>query len=212
MSQKGIFVVFEGVEGCGKSTVIKWLVEKFQSEGYGIYLTREPGGKGSDLAEKIRQLILSPENNVYPETEAYLFAASRAQHVREVIAPHIEKGEIVLCDRFVHSSLAYQGVGRKLGQDQVNNINQLAIGKYWPDVVVLLDLDPVIGLSRKEEGHMSKDRIDSEVISFHQTIREAYLKMASEDDRFIIVDASQSLEKVKEDVYRLITEKIKTWK
>jgi len=207
---KGFFLVLEGCEGVGKSTVAKWLKTKLEEQGYNVYLTREPGGNGNPVAEKIRSIILNKENNVLPLTEAYLFAASRAQHVQEVILPHLKKGDMVICDRYVYSSYAYQGGGRDLGLKTIKTINEFAIQGCSPDLILLFDLDPTLGLQRKRQTRQDFDRLDNESLKFHTQVRKTYLKLARENPQlFQIIDANQPLEKVQEETWIILTNKIK---
>ncbi len=207
---KGFFLVLEGCEGTGKSTVIKWLKIELEKKGYNVHLTREPGGNGSLVAEKIRDIILDKNNNIFPETEALLFAASRAQHVREVIKPHLNKGEIVICDRFVYSSFAYQGGGRKLKVENIRKINELAINECLPDLILLLDLEPSIGLQRKKQTRQDFNRLDDEILPFHQKVRETYLNLAQENPKLIIViNAEKPLEEVKKEVYQHVEKRLR---
>jgi dTMP kinase len=207
---KGFFLIFEGEEGTGKSTVARWLKEELKKENCTVYLTREPGGNGSPVAETIRNIILDKSNNVLPLTEAYLFAASRAQHVEEIILPHLENNEIVICDRFVYSSYAYQGGGRNLGIDRIKTINSFAIEKVKPDLVLLFDLDPKIGLQRKRQNRQDFDRLDNEDLEFHYRVRNAYLKLAQEEPELIkIIDVNKPLEEVKQEVLVVVKNKLK---
>ena len=207
---KGFFLVLEGGEGTGKSTVAKFLKDEFEKMGYVVYLTREPGGSGSMVAEKIRSIILDKENNVLPLTEAYLFAASRVQHVQEVILPHLNRGDLVICDRFVYSSYAYQGGGRDLGLKTIKTINEFAIQGCSPDLVLLFDLDPTLGLQRKRQARQEFDRLDNETLKFHQRVRETYLKLARENPQlFRIIDVDQPIEKVQAKAWEEFINKIK---
>lgn len=208
--KKGIFIALEGVEGSGKSTVGHFLAKELKKEGYKVYLTREPGGYGSKVAEKIRQLILDPKNKILPETEALLFAASRAQHSREIIKSQLLKRKIVLCDRFVDSSIAYQGYGRGLSAKKILEINRLAVGDCWPNLVLIFDLPPVIGLKRKKRGREKLNRLDKEKLKFHQKVRKAYLLMAQkEPKKYRLIDASKPLEEVKMKALKIIKDYLK---
>ncbi len=207
--KRGIFIVLEGGEGTGKSTIGKWLKQKLEKQGKKVFLTREPGGNGSPVAEKIRKIILDKDSNVLPLTEAYLFAASRAQHVREVIIPHLLNDEIVLCDRFVYSSYAYQGSGRKLGIENIKNINALAVDDCLPDLVLVFDLEPRLGIQRKQQACQDFNRLDNENLKFHQTVREAYLELARENsDLFKIIEVNKPLEEVEKEVWQQIKNKL----
>lgn len=211
--KQGFFLILEGCEGTGKSTVGHYLEQKLKEEGYPVFFTREPGGKGSQVAEKIRTIILDKENNVLPLTEAYLFAASRAQHVEEIIIPHLNNNEIVICDRFVYSSYAYQGSGRKLGLKKIKLINSFAIGKIKPNLVLLFDLNPKIGLKRKRLNRQDFDRLDNEDLQFHLRVRKTYLKLAKENPNLIkIIDATQPLEVVKQKVFNLVIKRLKKYR
>jgi len=207
---KGFFIVLEGGEGSGKSTVARWLKEKLEKEGYTVYLTREPGGNGSPVAEKIRNIILDKENNVLPLTEAYLFAASRAQHVNEIIIPHLNNHEIVICDRFVYSSYAYQGGGRNLGLEKIKIINSFAIENAIPNLILLFDLDPELGLQRKYQNRQDLDRLDNENLAFHLKVRQTYLQLAKQFPQLIeIINVNKPLEEVKQAVFKVVTQKLK---
>jgi len=206
---KGFFLVFEGGEGTGKSTVVNWLKGKLEDYGKIVFLTREPGGNGSPVAEKIRSIILDKENNVLPLTEAYLFAASRTQHVEEVILPHLNNGEVVICDRFVYSSYAYQGGGRDLGLKTIKTINEFAIQGCSPDLVLLFDLDPTLGLQRKRQARQEFDRLDNETLKFHQRVRETYLNLARENpELIIIINVEKTLEEVEREVWQCVRKRL----
>ena len=183
---KGLFIAFEGPDGCGKSTQIRFLNEYLVGLGLEVVATREPGG--SPIAEKIREVILDCANTgMAPLTEALLYAAARAEHVRQVIAPAIEAGKIVLCDRFVDSSIAYQGYGRGLGET-VWRINEPAVDGYMPDVTIFMNVPPERAFARMNE-HKQYDRLENEDISFHQRVYEAYVEL-SKKPGVIVIDAS----------------------
>ena len=200
-----LFFTFEGPEGAGKTTVLKMVVSKLQEEGKEVIATREPGG--SVIAEEIRQVILNPAHTeMDAKTEALLYAAARSQHFVEKIDPALKQGKLVLCDRFIDSSLAYQGIGRGLGIEGVKSINEFAIGQRMPDMTILFDLDPKIGLARIN-AHKNREinRLDVESLAFHQKVREAYLKLAEEfPERIYVIDASQSLEEVFQNVWKVL--------
>ena len=205
-----LFVTFEGGEGSGKSTAIKSLVEKLKQEGFDILLTREPGG--TPISEQIREVILNKENtNMDPVTEAYLYAASRRQHVVEKVRPALKEGKLVLCDRFLDSSLAYQGGARGLGFDMILDINKHAIDGLFPDVTIFFDLKPEIGLARiNANSGREINRLDVEKMEFHLKVREAFLSLAKiYPDRYAIIDASKSPEEVVEEAYDAIKAKLK---
>ena len=179
---KGAFITFEGVEGAGKSTQIARLKETLEGRGYRVRLTREPGG--DRVSETVRELVLGSEMG--PRTELLLFLASRAQNVDSVIRPALLSGDIVMCDRFIDSSIAYQGYGRGLGRDAVAALNRFATGGLSPDLTILLDLDPKIGLARQQRHN----RMEAESLPFHCKVREGFLLEAANDtSRFCVVDA-----------------------
>jgi dTMP kinase len=199
--KKGIFITIEGPEGAGKTTIIEMLMEKFKSEGYPIISTREPGG--IDIAEQIRGVILDKGNTAMDaRTEALLYAAARRQHLVEKVSPALEKGYIVLCDRFIDSSLAYQGFARGLGIEEVYSINKFAIENRMPVATFYFDLNPEIGLERinKNKGR-EINRLDLESLEFHRKVREGYQILSRKYcDRIIEIDASQPLQIVFESV------------
>lgn len=212
MKLKGIFITIEGPDGAGKTSVIKKLLPKLeQALGERIVSTREPGG--SRIAEKIRELILDPEHTEMDmRTEALLYAASRRQHLMEKILPALKRGEIVLCDRFVDSSLAYQGHARGIGMEEVASINRFATNDIEPDLTLYLDIEASTGLERIHKGKADRqfDRLDQEKLEFHEKVREAYLKLADEDaERITLIDAAQELDMVVDECYKVIIEKLK---
>ena len=188
--KRGVFITFEGPDGSGKSTQVKLLAEYCNAHGYNVLLTREPGG--TPISENIRNLILDPKNKeMVSSTEALLYAASRAQLVAQVIKPALEAGQIVICDRFLDSSIAYQGYARGLGDD-VRVINEFAIQGLQPDMTFFMNLDPEIGMSRVELGGY-KDRLEQEAMDFHRKVYEGYLEVSKiYKDRYINIDASKS--------------------
>lgn len=209
---RGIFITIEGPDGAGKTSVIKklipMLVKTVQQE---IVATREPGG--SRIAEEIRELILNPENiEMDIRTEALLYAAGRRQHLVEKIIPALETGKVVICDRFVDSSLAYQGVARGIGISEVAEINQFATDNLSPDLTLYLDIEAHLGLERINQNKNNRqfDRLDQETLEFHEKVRSAYLAIAKEQsERIVQIDASQELEKVVADCYETIIKRIK---
>lgn len=202
---KSSFITFEGPEGAGKTTILKLIVEKYEKEGIEVVATREPGG--SKIAEKIREVILDKEHTeMDAKTEALLYAAARSQHFVEKIQPALTANKIVLCDRFIDSSLAYQGVGRDLGVDAVYDINVFAIGDQMPDMTILFDLDPEVGLARIN-AHKDREinRLDIESLAFHRSVREAYLKLANKyPDRIHVINADQSVGEVVNAVWGIL--------
>ena len=205
----GMFITIEGPEGSGKTTVAKNVVTKLTEEGYKVLYTREPGGVG--IAEKIRDIILDVNNtNLDPRSEALLYAASRRQHLVEKVMPALEKGYVVICDRFVDSSLAYQGHARNIGIDEIYDINMFAISNKWPDLTILLDIEPEVGLQRIMNNRQNEvNRLDLEGLNFHKKVHEGYQIIKEKyAERITLVDGNNSKEKVFEDVYKIIKNKL----
>ena len=205
-----LFVTFEGGEGSGKSSALKLLDERLRSEGFQTVLTREPGG--TPIAEQIRNVILDKANTkMDARTEALLYAASRRQHLVEKVWPAIKEGKIVLCDRYLDSSLAYQGGARGLGIDNVLNVNLFATEGTFPDITLLFDIEPELGLERiAKNASREVNRLDLEKIDFHRGVRKTFLELAKRyPDRYVIIDASQTLDKVVEGAYRAIKARLK---
>ncbi|MFF2755690.1 dTMP kinase [Psychrobacillus sp. NPDC058041] len=205
MQKKGYFISSEGPEGAGKTTIMNLLGIRLKEEGYDVVMTREPGG--IMISEKIRDIILDNEHTMMDSrTEALLYAAARRQHLVEKVQPAIDAGKIVICDRFIDSSLAYQGYARGIGVDEILAINKFAIGKTMPDKTILFDIEPEVGLARIEaHNNREKNRLDVESLVFHQKVREGYLSLIDQyPKRIQVVDASQSLEIVLEEVYNVI--------
>ena len=204
-----MFITIEGVEGSGKSSSTNDVVNRLRKEGYDIITTREPGG--TPIAEKIRDIILDVNNtNLDPRAEALLYAASRRQHLIEKVWPALKQGKIVICDRFIDSSLAYQGGARNLGIENITNINMFATENTWPDLTLLFDIDPELGLDRirKNQGR-EVNRLDLEKIEFHKKVRETFLNLAKKyHDRYVIIDASKSQKEVEEEDYNIIKERL----
>lgn len=201
----GCFISFEGPDGAGKSTVIQAIAEYLRGQDQGpVLITREPGG--SQIAEKIRQIILDVENKAMDDwTEALLYAASRRQHLVEVVEPALAAGQIVLCDRYVDSSIAYQGAGRKLGTAAVAQLNDFAIQGKLPDLTIYLDLPVEVGLQRVQKLGQGFDRLEGQKLEFHQRVRQAYLQLATDNpQRIKKVDAQQPLAQVIQDCQAVI--------
>ncbi|MDU4731343.1 dTMP kinase [Finegoldia magna] len=189
-----MFITFEGPDGSGKSTIIQKVYDHLIENNYDVIKTREPGG--SPIAEKIRNLILDTENiKMGYRTEALLYAASRAQHVEETILPALNENKIVLCDRFLISSLAYQGVGRGLGIENVRNINDFAINGVFPDFILFFDVDPITTLKRKSSLDTA-DRLEKEGNNFHERVYNGYKEILNSEKNIEIIDATQSVEDV----------------
>ena len=200
---RGFFITFEGGDGSGKSTQIGILRDRLTEAGYDVILTREPGG--TQISEKIRELILDPDNREMDDmTEAMLYAAARAQLVRQLIKPALEEGKVVICDRFVDSSIAYQAFGRGLG-DAVGVINTYAVDDCMPDLTILLRLDPERGSDRI--AGRAHDRIEQASDEFHRKVYEGYLKLEEMyPDRILGIDASGTIEEIAEEISRRVNE------
>lgn len=196
--ERGYFISIEGPDGSGKSTQIKLINDYFTGKGFDVVETREPGG--TRISEKIRDIILDKENTeMFPVTEALLYAASRAQHVHEVIEPCIRSGKVVICDRYVDSSIVYQGIGRDLGVDAVYMINNIATQGIMPDLTILFDIDPEVALSRKiDDGEA--DRLELEKLEFHKKVYNGYKEIARGNSRIKVIDASRSVMEIHKDV------------
>ncbi|WP_243644539.1 dTMP kinase [Paenibacillus pinisoli] len=206
---RGMFITIEGGEGAGKSSLIGQLANTMQDKGYRVVVTREPGG--IPIAEKIRTVILDPEHTTMDaRTEALLYAASRRQHLVEKVIPALEAGEIVICDRFVDSSLAYQGHARGLGIEEVWQINQFAIAGTMPDLTIYMDVSPEVGLSRiASNPDREINRLDLERQSFHERVREGYhLLIDRFPDRIRRVDAEETPDRVLQAVVAIVEQRL----
>ncbi len=206
-SNTGLFITFEGSEGSGKSTQIDLLATRIEAVRRKVIVTREPGG--TEIGEEIRHLLKhsSAGKEMCPETELLLFAASRAQLVREVILPALESGKIILCDRFLDSTTVYQGVARKISADPVSSINRFAVGDLLPHLTIVLDVPAEVGLSRiKHRASDLPDRMEQENIGFYRNVREGYLMLAkSFPDRFVVVDGTLSTEIIEETIWNAVS-------
>lgn len=199
IKNRGIFLSFEGNDGTGKSTQAKLLAERLRQNGHDVLLTREPGG--TQIGEKIRELLLDFKNlEMDKVTEALLFAAARAQHVKQVILPALQEGKLVISDRFVDSSIAYQGAGRGIGIDQVRAINAPAVAGCMPDVTIFLSLNPDEGIKRLVQTREA-DRLEIAGDDFHQSVADAFKDMIQREERFLPIDASGSIDEVAARVY-----------
>ncbi len=210
MTQRALFLTFEGIEGCGKTTQARLLGETLRKMDIPIHVTREPGG--TRIGDQIRKILLHSENtDLVPLAELLLYEASRAQHVQEVIRPNIENGIHVLCDRYGDASIAYQGAGRALTAALVREANRLATGGLQPDLTLLIDIDAEVGLSRararnlKFEFDLDEGRFEEEDIRFHRKVRDGYLQLAQEEPhRFRIIDGSGSVAHVQRNVQEIV--------
>lgn len=192
-----MFITLEGPEGSGKTTAVEAAVKELEARGYQIVRTREPGG--TPIAEQIRNVILDKENTkMDPRTEALLYAASRRQHLVEKVWPALKEGKIVICDRYLDSSLAYQGGARGLGVDNILNVNMFATENTFPDLTLLFDITPEEGLKRiAANASREVNRLDLEKLEFHHKVRNTFLELAKKyQERYVIIDASKSREEV----------------
>ena len=208
--RRGFFLTIEGGEGAGKTSILQGIADWFKSGGWEVVVTREPGG--IPIAEKIREVILDRRHtDMDARTEALLYAAARRQHLVQKVEPALAAGAAVLCDRFVDSSLAYQGYARGLGIDEVWAINRFAIAGRMPDLTLYLDVRPEIGLDRiRSAGSREINRLDLEELSFHRKVREGYLLLAERhSDRIVTIDAEQSRERVLEQALHETKKRIK---
>ena len=205
-----LFITFEGIEGCGKSTQAKLLAEWLQSLGFQILLTREPGGPA--ISEQIRKILLDVGNSaMFPETELLLYMASRAQHTGEWIIPSLQEERIVICDRFYDSSIAYQGAGRSIGNTIIKELISFSTFGLKPDCTFLIDVPVETSLRRMSDR--TKDRLEMENISFHEKVRKSFLDVAkSEPDRYIVIDGEKCIESVHLEIKKGIVGRLKDGK
>ena len=203
-----MFITFEGTEGSGKTTQINHLANKLSEAGYSVQNTREPGG--SNVGNQIREILLDPVNERLSATsELLLYAASRAQHVREVIVPALKNGKIVISDRFSDATVAYQGYGRNLDLVLINHLNQIATGGLVPDLTFLLNLPIEIGLQRASTSRDELDRIERENLEFHERVQNGYLAIAKEGtNRIKIIDATQPIDVIFNEIWSILKVKI----
>lgn len=198
---RGKFISFEGIDGCGKTTQIKFLEEYLLKQGYNILVLREPGG--TKVGEKVRDILLDKNNFISPVTEMLLYASSRAQLVEEKILPALEKGQIVILDRFVDSSYVYQGYARGLGIEKVKLVNEIATMGILPDVTIYIDITPEEAMKRR--GKREADRLEKESWEFHKKVREGYIKLVKEfPKRFVFIDGMQELMKVHQHIIDVV--------
>ncbi|HSP22521.1 MAG TPA: dTMP kinase [Planococcus sp. (in: firmicutes)] len=201
----GYLITLEGGEGSGKTSILKMMADILGQRGHQIVCTREPGG--IEIAEQIRRVILDRDNSsMDPRTEALLYAAARRQHLVEKVIPALEAGKIVLCDRYIDSSLAYQGHARGLGIEEIYTINKFAINDYMPDLTLYFDVEPHVGLARIEkDAGREVNRLDVESMKFHKAVREGYQILVGQyPDRIQVIDAGNSIEKVLEDALAVV--------
>lgn len=199
----GFFIAFEGGDGAGKSTQVKLLAAALQGTRE-VVTTREPGG--SDVAEHIREVLLNPNHRIDGMTEALLFAAARADHVSKVIRPALERNHVVICDRFIDSSIAYQGVARKLGIEMVRELNMIATNNLVPDLTIVLDVSADAGLARAQEPN----RMENEGADFHEIVKNAFLELAkTEPARYLVISAHQSREDIAQTILQEVLKRLK---
>ncbi len=205
-----MFITLEGPEGSGKSTQIKRLAKRLDAMGYPVITTREPGG--TPIGDQIRQVLVRMENKeLHPRTEILLFLAARAQLVEQLIKPALQDGKIILCDRYGDSTLAYQGYGHGLDLEKLRQMLDFATDHLKPDLTILLDLDVKMGLMRKK-AEDEWNRLDAYEVLFHERVRQGYLNLAHEEpERWRIVDASQGIDAVQEDLFQIILDAIKNY-
>jgi len=212
-NNKGVFITIEGPDGCGKSTQAEILVAYLKSKNLPVILTREPGG--CSIGEEIREILLKPRNEqvLSDETELFLFAASRAQHVRETILPAMSTGNVVIASRFIDATTAYQGYGRGLPIESISDVNALATGGLKPDLTIILDIDSEKGLHRargvdEETPAGEVDRIEAESIAFHKRVRKGYLEIVKTDpERCILINSDRPVSEVSKEIINCITER-----
>ncbi len=198
--KKGLFITFEGADGCGKTTQLNLLAEYLKKQGYDVVVTREPGAKG--LGEKIREILLNYDGVVSDRCEAFLFLADRAQNIDVIVNPAVSEGKIVLCDRHIDSTLAYQGYGRGQDIERINNLNNIATNGRKPDLTFVFDVD--VETSQKRVGS-NKDRMERAGIDFHNRVRNGYLELAkNEPERIRVIDATKSIEDIQFEVRNIL--------
>lgn len=206
----GQLITFEGSEGCGKTTQITMLAKRLESMGKKVVITREPGG--TLIGEKIRALLQDPANTgeITPITELLLFSAARAELIEQLIKPALERGKIVICDRFFDSTFVYQGIARSIDLKVIDQLKAIAVGSLKPDLTLLLDLDPEAGIKRAGERQSGTlDRIEAESLEFFKSVRQAYLDLAlSEPDRFTVIDGELSVEAIEAIVGSTVQDKL----
>jgi dTMP kinase len=193
---KGLFITFEGVDGCGKTTQMNLLAKYLKNDGHDVIITREPGAKG--LGEKIREILLHYDGEVSSRAESFLFLADRAQHIDKIVNPAVEEGKIVLCDRHTDSTIAYQGYGRGVDIAQLTMLNNLATGQRKPDITFVFDIDIETSMSRVGK---EKDRMESAGIEFFEKVRKGYLEIAKQEpSRVKVINSTRSIEEISKEV------------
>lgn len=198
--EKGLFITFEGTDGCGKTTQIERLKDYFEAQGRKVIMTREPGAKG--LGTKLREILLNYDGEVSSNCESFLFLADRAQHIDTLIKPAIERGEIVLCDRHIDSTVAYQGYGRGLDLDRIHMLNEIATSGMKPNITFVFDID--VEMAQERVGK-TKDRMESAGLEFFKRVRQGFLEIAkAEPERVKVLDATQTRDEISKQVIEYI--------
>jgi dTMP kinase len=201
----GLFITIEGGDGTGKSTQSALIGEWFTAQGREVVFTREPGG--TDLGNELREIVLHSRGHIAPRAEALLYAADRAHHIATVVRPALERGAVVIQDRYLDSSVAYQGAGRVLDPDEVRHLSMWATEGLVPDVTIVLDLDPSVGRERLDAANKQFDRLEAEALEFHTRVRDAYLSMAAvEPERFLVVDATLDRDAIRDAIVARLSE------
>jgi dTMP kinase len=205
---RGKFITFEGIEGCGKTTQINRLAASLKARGFGVVLSREPGGTA--IGDRIRDILLDPRSvAMHPLTELLLYEASRRQHLEEIIIPALKKGEIFLCDRFSDSTIAYQGAARNIEAGIIKELDKIATGGFKPDLTLVLDLGPSEGLERAR-GRSEPDRFEREKTAFHEAVRNGYLELAKKEPaRVKIVNGAQNIDDVEKEIAAIVDDLLK---
>lgn len=199
----GLFITFEGGDASGKTTQIGLLAEWLRGKGHTVLVTREPGG--SDLGNELRDIVLHRRGFIAPRAEALIYAADRAHHIHEIVRPALQRGEVVLQDRYLDSSVAYQGAGRVLDPVEVRNLSLWATEELMPEVTILLDVPAGIGAKRQASEERQYDRLEAEALDFHERVRESYVGLAhAEPERFEVIDGIASIE----DIHQLIAQRV----
>ena len=201
----GLFITFEGGDGSGKTTQINLLASWLESEGHTVVITREPGG--TDLGTELRNIILHREGFIAPRAEALLYAADRSHHIHTLVRPALKRGEIVVQDRYLDSSVAYQGAGRVPDPTEVREISLWATERLMPDLTVLLDVPASVAKERQAAGGRQYDRLEAEAEDFHTRVRESYLALAAEEpERFLVIDGESSIEEIHEAIVAKVSD------
>jgi dTMP kinase len=201
-NRKGKFITLEGPEGAGKSTQASRLAEYLRSKGLEVVKTREPGGVS--ISEQLRSILLNPDSTIYSRAELMLYAAGRAQHTQELIVPALESGKYVVCERYIHASMAYQGYGRGLDMGLIRELNDIATGGLAPDIVFLFDIDVAEGLQRVKSSDRELDRLEQENLLFHQKVRDGYLEICRASDNMFLLDSSKDSDSIYSEILSVL--------